>query len=66
MAYTAVMVIITDFLTGVLTAIVLYAILFRFFDKKPVGDKAQPAEGQPGERSESAEELAIPELSTKT
>jgi MFS superfamily sulfate permease-like transporter len=33
MIYTAVMVVITDFLTGVLSAVILYAILFRFFDK---------------------------------
>jgi len=32
MLYTAVMVIVTDFLTGVLTAILLYAALRRFFD----------------------------------
>ena len=33
MAYTALMVIVTDFLTGVLTAIVIYLVLYRFFDK---------------------------------
>lgn len=33
MAYTAVMVIVTDFLTGVLTAIILWGLLARFFDK---------------------------------
>ncbi len=33
MVYTAVMVVITDFLTGVLSAIVIYAALYRFFDK---------------------------------
>lgn len=33
MVYTAVMVVITDFLTGVLSAIVLYALLRRFFEK---------------------------------
>jgi MFS superfamily sulfate permease-like transporter len=33
MVYTAVMVVITDFLTGVLSAIVLYAFLRRFFEK---------------------------------
>lgn len=35
MIYTAVMVIVTDFLTGVLTAIVLYAVLYRFLDRTP-------------------------------
>ena len=33
MVYTAVMVVVTDFLTGVLSAIVIYGLLFRFFDK---------------------------------
>jgi MFS superfamily sulfate permease-like transporter len=33
MIYTAVMVIITDFLTGVLSAIILYAVLHRFLDR---------------------------------
>jgi MFS superfamily sulfate permease-like transporter len=33
MVYTSVMVIVTDFLTGVLTAIVIYAALRRFFEK---------------------------------
>jgi len=33
MVYTAVMVLLTDFLTGVLTAIVLWAILARFFER---------------------------------
>jgi len=33
MAYTAVMVIVTDFLTGVLTAIILWGVLARFLDK---------------------------------
>jgi MFS superfamily sulfate permease-like transporter len=37
MIYTAAMVVITDFLTGVLSAIVIYAVLYRFFDK-PVKD----------------------------
>ena len=33
MAYTAVMVILTDFLTGVLSAVIIYGVLYRFFDK---------------------------------
>jgi MFS superfamily sulfate permease-like transporter len=33
MIYTAVMVAVTDFLIGVLSALVLYAILFRWFDR---------------------------------
>jgi sulfate permease, SulP family len=38
MAYTAVMVVITDFLVGVLSAIVLYGLLYRFFDRDRGGD----------------------------
>jgi MFS superfamily sulfate permease-like transporter len=41
MLYTAVMVIVTDFLTGVLSAIVIYALLYRFLDRPAV-----PAPGQ--------------------
>jgi MFS superfamily sulfate permease-like transporter len=41
MLYTAVMVIVTDFLTGVLSAIVIYAVLYRFLDR--------PAASAPGQ-----------------
>jgi MFS superfamily sulfate permease-like transporter len=41
MVYTAVAVIVTDFLTGVLSAIVLYAVLFKFLDRPKA-----PAPGQ--------------------
>ncbi len=34
MWYTAIMVVVTDFLTGVLSAIVIYALLYRFFDRQ--------------------------------
>jgi len=34
MVYTAVMVVVTDFLTGVLSAIVIYAVLYRFLDSR--------------------------------
>ena len=33
MIYTVVMVVITDFLTGVLSSVILYAILKQFFEK---------------------------------
>lgn len=36
MLYTALMVIVSDFLTGVLSAIILYAVLRKFLDKEPV------------------------------
>jgi len=44
MIYTAIMVIITDFLIGVLSAIVIYAVLYRFLDR-------------PGHAKESAEAM---------
>lgn len=34
MVYTAAMVVLTDFLTGVMSAIVIYAIFYRFFNKR--------------------------------
>jgi uncharacterized membrane protein len=40
MVYTAVMVPLTDFLTGVLSALIIYAVLYRFFEK-PVAEVAQ-------------------------
>jgi MFS superfamily sulfate permease-like transporter len=43
MAYTAVAVIVTDFLTGVLSAIILYALLFKFLDR-PARAGGEPAE----------------------
>jgi MFS superfamily sulfate permease-like transporter len=33
MVYTAIVVVLTDFLIGVVTAIVIWAALYRFFDK---------------------------------
>ncbi|HVH44142.1 MAG TPA: SulP family inorganic anion transporter [Labilithrix sp.] len=45
MIYTAVMVPLTDFLTAVLSALVIYAVFGRFFDrKKAVRPEAEPAE----------------------
>ena len=44
MAYTAVMVVVSDFLTGVLSAIVIYAVLYRFFEsgaRSPMGSKVE-------------------------
>ncbi len=41
MIYTAVMVIIFDFLTGVLSALLIYGVLYKFFDKPRVG-KCEP------------------------
>jgi len=45
MVYTAVMVVVSDFLTGVLSAIVIYAVLYRYFDVReteaPVSSKVE-------------------------
>ena len=43
MFYTAGMVIVTDFLTGVLTAIILYLVLFKFLDRPTAGHGEQAA-----------------------
>ena len=45
MLFTAVMVVITDFLTGVLSALALYGVLHRFLDK--------PVEEMPGQEAQS-------------
>ena len=41
MIFTAGMVIVKDFLTGVLAAIIIYAVFYRYFDRTPVKDNAQ-------------------------
>ena len=43
MIYTAIMVPLTDFLMGVLSALILYAVLFRFFDKPVAGHRVPSA-----------------------
>lgn len=48
MIFTAVMVVVTDFLTGVLSAIVIYALTYRFFDK-PVTDSVTQSEAVAGD-----------------
>ena len=47
MVYTAIAVIVTDFLTGVLTAIILYALLFRFLDRPEAGPKSRSSRAGP-------------------
>ena len=44
MAYTAVAVVATDFLKGVLSALVLYFVLARFFDKQPPAEAPKTPE----------------------
>jgi MFS superfamily sulfate permease-like transporter len=45
MVYTAVVVILTDFLIGVVTAIALWGLLYRFFDKPVPAQEALAANG---------------------
>jgi MFS superfamily sulfate permease-like transporter len=40
MLYTAIMVVLTDFLTGVLSAVILWGVLTRYFDKTAVAPEA--------------------------
>jgi MFS superfamily sulfate permease-like transporter len=55
MIVTAVGVILTDFLTGVLSGIVLYGLLFKFFDRprgeRRVGEQPQLAAAAPTEQT---------------
>lgn len=44
MIYTAIMVPVTDFLTGVLSALVIYALGFKFFDKPETSGQSKAAE----------------------
>jgi SulP family sulfate permease len=45
MIYTAVMVVLLDFLKGVLSAVVIWALLYRFFDKPAPAAQQVPVEG---------------------
>jgi MFS superfamily sulfate permease-like transporter len=56
MVYTAVMVPMTDFLIGVLSALVLYAVLYRFFDRAP------PDEQPPRLERMHTEPVTVPAL----
>jgi MFS superfamily sulfate permease-like transporter len=60
MGYTAVAVIVTDFLTGVLSAMILYGVLFKFLDRPraPKGDAGEavaPVEKPEGENGRLVE-----------
>jgi len=43
MSYTAIMVVMTDFLTGVLSAVIIYAVLFRFIDRPEAAKSRRPS-----------------------
>lgn len=49
MVYTAVMVPLTDFLAGVLSAMTIYLVLFRFLDKPPASTAPVQSTGSPPE-----------------
>jgi MFS superfamily sulfate permease-like transporter len=57
MVYTAVMVAVTDFLIGVLSALAIYGVLYRFLDRSP------PAE-EPPDHQPRREPLKTPALAT--
>lgn len=57
MCYTAVMVIVTDFLVGVLSALVIYGVLYRFLDK-PVVHKLDQAAEDSTEESAAEQRMA--------
>jgi len=63
MAYTAFMVPATDFLTGVLSALILYAVLYRFFDAPTVDDDVSTTERErqraPGRQQAPAAATAL-------
>ena len=52
MIYTAVMVVVTDFLVGVLSALLIYGVLFKFLDK------ASEGAGPPAEESAASRKAA--------
>jgi MFS superfamily sulfate permease-like transporter len=56
MVYTAGMVILTDFLTGVLTAIILYVVLFKFLDKSAAGEHVAAVQEVPSPLNGSGDE----------
>jgi MFS superfamily sulfate permease-like transporter len=56
MCYTAVMVVVTDFLIGVLSALILYGLLYRFLDNP--AEPHAPVDGHNPSALESSEESA--------
>lgn len=63
MIFTAGMVIVTDFLTGVFSAMVAYGALFKFLDKRVHPQAESPQAIQPphfGEKNEPADAAALP------
>ncbi len=54
MLWTAVMVLLTDFLVGVLSAIVIYGLLFKFLDRSPREEGREEAEAPPAPELASA------------
>jgi len=54
MIYTAIMVPLTDFLTGVLSALVIYAVLRPFVEAKPEADEPEDVEEETSAEPEFA------------
>ena len=61
MIVTAVMVIITDFVTGVLSGMILYGVLFKFLDKPRAKTEAGAGKSQPASEDGAARELRKPQ-----
>lgn len=65
MVYTAIMVPMTDFLTGVLSAMILYGVLYRFFDS-PGQSGDQESHERPQERRTEAPQKKRPAAAAAT
>jgi MFS superfamily sulfate permease-like transporter len=61
MIYTAVMVAVTDFLIGVLSALVIYGILYRFLDRPPSAGPGEPVEQPMTRKCAEVRDQHIPE-----
>ncbi len=61
MIYTAVMVIVTDFLTGVLSATVIYGVLYKFLDK-PAAGKGATKKSRPVTEAAERDGQAVPRV----
>jgi len=59
MIYTAVMVIVFDFLTGVLSAMVIYGVLYKFLDK-PAAGKSETEESRPASEPVASDGQMVP------
>lgn len=66
MIFTAVVVIITDFLTGVLSALVLYGVLYKFLDRPGAGEESNHPIGVTASRDGANSTAAVCEPAPKS